>query len=190
MKKINVEINPNLEFINSILLTSRYNEMTKPFIGYGLMTEERNQYTEAIKTFFSKFQTSPIYDKIEAMIPSGFTFSRPVELMLSLGNARDFTIQYCLSDLCVQYCGGMEQISILLQLLNQFSSETKYFAFFESVKAYYDPYLQKITRHVQAYPYIDILEDIYGRRQNSYHYIPSNLMVGNFGINFRDAENM
>ena len=61
MKKINVGINPNLEFINSILLTSKYNEMTKPYIGYGLMTEESNQYTDSIKELFNKYQTSSIY---------------------------------------------------------------------------------------------------------------------------------
>lgn len=37
MKAFNVQVNPYLEFMNSILLTSRYNEMTKPYIGYGLM---------------------------------------------------------------------------------------------------------------------------------------------------------
>jgi len=45
MKSIHFGINPNLELMNSILLTGKYNEMTKLFIGYGLMTEECNPYT-------------------------------------------------------------------------------------------------------------------------------------------------
>jgi hypothetical protein len=49
MKKINVQVNPYIEFMNIILLTSRYNEMIKPFIGYGLMTEAENKDTIAIK---------------------------------------------------------------------------------------------------------------------------------------------
>ena len=49
MRRINVHVNPYLEFMNSILLTSKYNEMTKPFIGYGLMVEDENKYTLAIK---------------------------------------------------------------------------------------------------------------------------------------------
>jgi len=69
MKKINVKINPNLEFINGILLTSKYNELTKPFIGYGLMTEENNQYTNAIKEFFRKYE-------IENSIVSSVSFSK------------------------------------------------------------------------------------------------------------------
>jgi len=189
MKIINVGINPNLEFMNSILLTSRYNEITKPFIGYGLMTEESNQYTEAIKFFFYKYKASSIYDEIENMIPYGFTFSRPVELMLSLGDSKKFTIQYQLSDLCVQYCGGMEKIAGLLQHLNKFSHDIKYFAFLESMKSYYDSYLVKIYDHIQTFPFIDLLEEMYGQEQNSYNYIPSNLMVGNFGINFSNDIN-
>ena len=190
MKKINIGINPNLEFINGILLTSKYNELTKPFIGYGLMTEEINQYTEAIKQFFSRYKTSEIYNTIENMLPNGFTFSRPVELMLSLGNSKDFIIQYPLSDLCVQYCGGMKNILSFLKQLYEFSNETNYFEFFETIKSYYDAYLPKVENHVQAYPVISTLENIYGKEQNSYNYIVSNLMVGNFGINFFSKENM
>lgn len=189
MKNVNLEINPNLEFINSILLTSKYNELTKPFIGYGLMTEEINQYTDAIKNFLSKYQSSSIYSSIEKMIPNGFTFSRPVELMLSLGDSKDFTIQYPLSDLCIQYCGGMENILFFLEQLHKFSKETNYFEFFENAKSYYDTYLPKIENHINSYPFISMIENIYGKEQKSYNYVVSNLMVGNFGINFFNEDN-
>lgn len=43
MKEINVYVNPYLEYMNGILLTSRYNEITKSYIGYGLMTTEVNE---------------------------------------------------------------------------------------------------------------------------------------------------
>ena len=39
MNEIEVLVSPNLELINGILLTSRYNELTRPFVVYGLMTE-------------------------------------------------------------------------------------------------------------------------------------------------------
>ena len=154
MRKINVKVSSNLEFINSILLTSKYNEFTEPFIGYGLMTEEINLYTDAIKAFFNRYKTSSIYGVIEKMIPNGFTFSRPVELMLSLGNSKDFTFQYPLTDLCVHYCGGMENIVSFLKQISEFSKEICYFDFFETVKSYYDTYLPKIKNHVHAYPFI------------------------------------
>lgn len=188
LKKINIEVNPNLEFINSILLTSKYNELTKPFIGYGLMTEESNQYTNAIREFFNIYQASTIYTTIEKMMPNGFTFSRPVELMLSLGNSKDFTIQYPLTDLCVQYCGGIENILFFLKQLYRFSKEINYFEFFETAKSYYNAYLPKIENHVKSYPFISMIESIYGKEQNSYNYVVSNLMVGNFGINFLNKE--
>ena len=77
MNEIEVFVSPNLELINGILLTSRYNELTRPYVGYDLMTEEENDYTFAVKAFFKPYRTHKIYKVLEAMIPNGFTFSRP-----------------------------------------------------------------------------------------------------------------
>lgn len=184
MKKIQVSVNPYLEFINSILLTSRYNEITAPYVGYGLMTTQVNEYTEAIKCFFEKHQHNPVYSYIEAMIPNGFTFSRPVELALSLGNSQDFSIQHPLSDLCIKYCGGVKKIHELLQLLKVLEIETEYFSFFRETKKYYDPIIAQARLVTEQLPYVSLLEEIYGKEQNSYNYVISSLMCGNFGLNF------
>lgn len=186
MKKINVQVNPYLEFINSILLTSRYNEITKTFIGYGLMVEDENKYTIAIKNFFKPYANDPIYTKIEELIPNGFTFSRPVELMLSLGSSTDFTMQHQLSPLCVQYCGGMEQILKLLRSLKDFESKIHFFEFFDTVKSFYATIIQKTSESLGRYPFVDLIEQEFGKSQNSYNYVLSSLMVGNFGISFVD----
>ena len=184
MKQIHVSVNPNLEFVNSILLTGRYNEITTPYIGYGLMTAQVNEYTEAIKSFFEKYRQNPVYSYIEDMIPNGFIFSRPVELALSLGNSKDFSMQYPLSDLCIKYCGGIEKICELLQLLKNLENETGYFEFFNNIKGYYDSFIAKARLVTEQLPYIPLLEEIYGKEQNSYHYVISSLMSGNFGTDF------
>lgn len=90
-----------------------------------------NEYTEAIKCFFEKYRYNPVYSYIEAMIPMGFTFSRPVELALSLGTSKDFSIQHSLSELCIKYCGGSKKIHELLHLLKALEMETGYFSFFK-----------------------------------------------------------
>lgn len=184
MKKINVQVNPYLEFINSILLTSRYNEITKTFIGYGLMVEDENKYTIAIKNFFKPYTNNSIYTKIEELIPNGFTFSRPVELMLSLGNSSDFSRQYLLTELCIQYCGGIDTIDDLLKQLKAFWDKTGYAEFYESVKHVYDPIIERVSASLSEYPFADIIESEYGKSQNSYNYVLSSLMKGNFGICF------
>lgn len=189
MKKINVQTNFYLEFINSILLTSKYNEITKPYIGYELMTTDENEYTTEIKQFFDEYRKEPIYKFIESMIPSGFTFSRPVELMLCLGNSKDFTMQYTPSDLCINYCGGISQIHELLKLLKEFEKKIDYFSFYEKTKSYYNRTIEKIKSKINKYPYISLLEEEFGKEQNSYNYIISSLMVGNYGISFVDNTN-
>lgn len=188
MKKINVKVNPYLEFMNSILLTSRYNEMTKPFIGYGLMVEDENKYTIAIKNFLRPYANDPLFAKIEEMIPNGFAFSRPVELMLSLGDSDDFSEQYVLSELCIGYCGGRDTVDNLLKQLKAFWYKTGYSEFFESVKNVYDPVVKRVSHSLLAYPFVDIIEDEYGQSQNSYNYILSSLMKGNFGICFHNQD--
>lgn len=186
MKKIQVQVNPNLEFINSILLTSRYNEITTPYIGYGLMTSEVNEYTDNIKRFFEKHLQDPVYPYIESLIPHGFIFNRPVELMLCLGNSRDFTMQHSPCDLCIEYCGGLPNIHELLRLLRDFESRIGYFAFFEEAKRYYDPFIEQAREIAERFPYVSMLEEEYGKEQNSYNYVISFLMRGSFGISFED----
>ncbi len=185
-KQINVQINPNLEYMNSLLLTSRYNEITKQHIGYGLMTEEVNEYTRQIRYFFQTYLTDSIYSYLESLILNGFTFSRPVELMLSLGDRTDFVSQYTLSDFCIRYCGGLSAIHSLLYMLRDFERKTGYFAFWEQVKKYYDPVVAQAKKLANQYPYVSLLEKEYGKEQNSYHYVLSSLMVGNYGISFTE----
>ena len=182
----NVQINPYLEFMNAILLTSRYNEITKPYVGYGLMTEEDNEYTNALKAFLKPYHNEPIYEIVEKMIPKGFTFSRPVELMLSLGNSTDFEIQLTISPLCIEYCGGIDQIKTLLKEMKAFEKKVDFFNFFNSIKTFYNLIIEKVSETVLAYPFIKLIEEQFGTQQNSYNYVISSLMIGNFGINFVD----
>lgn len=190
MKQFIVQINPYLELINSILLTSKYNKITIPYIGYGLMTDERNEYTLAIKSFLDKYSDHQVYQYVNSMIPNGFTFSRPVEIALSLGNSRDFTKQFTPSDLCIKYCGGITKINKLISLLKEFARESKYFDFFKTAKTYYNPYIDKANKVIQAYPFINLLENEYGKEQNSYNYVISSLMLGNYGICFTNPSTL
>ncbi len=184
----NVQVNPYLEFMNAILLTSKYNELTAPYVGYGLMTDEDNEYTNALKAFLKPYHNEPIYEIIESMIPNGFTFSRPVELMLSLGPSDDFEIHFPLSPLCIQYCGGLEQIKTLLMAMKTFEKKVDFISFLDSIKTFYNPIIEKVSKSLSAYPFINLIEEQFGFRQNSYNYVLSSLMKGNFGINFIDSK--
>lgn len=188
MKQFNIQVNLYLEFINSILLTSNYNAITKPHVGYGLMTEDVNEYTTAITSFFENYKQHKIYAFIENMIPNGFTFSRPVELALSLGNSSDFSIQHPISDLCVKYCGGINKINQLLKLETELAKDSNYFDFFSDMKKFYLPILDKINKEIVKLPYISLIESQYGKEQNSYNFVVSSLMKGNYGICFANKD--
>ncbi len=186
MKEIQIQINENLEFINSILLTSHFNSLTKPLVGFPLMTDAENEYTSAIRSFFREFQDHKVYRVIEGMIPKGFLFSRPVEIALSLGK-RDFAVRLPLSPLCIDYSGGMTKIGELLEEMKDLSEASLYFDFFESQKSFYRDFLKKAEETLSFRP-AEVLEEEFGREQNSYHYVISSLMNGNFGISFREPQ--
>ena len=180
-KSFQVEVNPYIEFMNAILLTSQYNEITRPYVGYGLMTDEKNVYTSALKRFLEPYKNEPIYQLIEGMIPIGFSFSRPVELMLCLGKSNDFKLKYRPSDLCIQYCGGMEQINTLLGMLKAFEKQIDFFYYWNSIKNYYAPIIKEVYQNTNT-AYVYLLEEQYGMQQSSYHIVLSSLMKGNYGI--------
>ena len=186
MKQFNIQINPHLELMNSILFTSKYNEITKAYIGYGLMTEQVNEYTQGIKQFLGKYSTHSIYQYIEELIPNGFTFGRPVEIALSMGNCMDFNGQYIPSELCLKYCGGLDKVDELLKRLKSFEEETDYFVFFRKYEGYYVSFLDKANKIIQKLPYISILEQEFGKEQGEYHYVISSLMLGNYGFSFHN----
>ena len=188
-KTIQITINPYLEFVNSVLLTANYNEITMPMFGFGLMNEEPNAYTEAIRQLFKGKENSPAHNLIRKMIPDGFLFSRPVELALSLGSKLDFAREYDLSDLCVNYCGGEEKIKQLLHFLKELWEKIDYPTFFEKHKSYYDSFLQKAQEVVAQHDYVSSLESEYGKKCASYQIVISSLMNGNFGVAF-EKENL
>ena len=183
-KEFHVSLNPNLEFMNSLLLTSKYNEITYPVLGFKLMTEVSNDYTKAIKEYFSQYENAPIYQYIEDMIPNGFTFSRPIEVMFSLEDSTNFNMKYPVSGLCVKYCGGMDKINNLLDLMKGFEDDTQYLKFFEEHRAFYDLRLDALKSWLDEYHCISVLEEEYGIEQNSYNATLSLLMNGSYGISF------
>lgn len=186
MKKLQVRLNPYLEFINSILLTGKYNEITAPVVGYGLMNEEENEYTTAVRAHFEPHTAHPVYAFVEEMIPQGFTFARPVELALSLGEGDDFSMQYRVSDFCTECCGGMPKIEELLRLLKAFDRKVEYCSFYNREKGFYESYLEKARVVAEAHPYVELLEREYGKEQGPYQLVITSLMKGNFGIVFEE----
>lgn len=98
-------------------------------------------------------------------------------------------MQYTPSEICLEYCGGISKIKELLSLLKGYEEQIKFFSFFEEIKNYYNPIIEQAMDVISKYPYIDILENEYGKEQNSYNYILSSLMIGNYGISFEKKEN-
>lgn len=186
MGSIVVEVNPQIELMNSILYTSNHSKLIKNSMGFNSpITEIESDYTKAVKNFFNPYREHEIYKLIEKMTVNGFFLGRPIELMCSLGEPPMLQRKYEVYKLCRQLCGGEESINNLLSLLRKFSQETEYMKFFDSEKGYYQNLIEEASKYINKYALVSIMEEFYGKKQNSYHYIVTSLYRGCFGISFR-----
>lgn len=186
MDNIIVEVNPQIELMNSILYTSNHSNLIKKSRGFNTMTDIETDYTKTIKEYFHPYRESEIYCLIEKMTLNGFFLGRPIELMCSIGKPPLLKRKYEISQLCRQLCGGEENINILLNLLREFSQKINYMNFFDIVKSYYRDLIVSVEEHINKYPFVSIMEEFYGKKQNSYHYIITNLSHGSFGTSFQN----
>lgn len=186
MSELNAVINPQLELMNSLLLTSKYNEITKPIIGSGLMSESNTPYIAAIKEHFLPYADHSVYSLIEQMIPDGFTFSRPVELALSLDDNLKVVRQ--LSNMCIEYCGGQNRINELLELIKDIGHKVDYMNFYNKHKDFYASYLNELNSKIKPISIVNTIESFYGKGQRSYNLVLSSLMTGCFGLVFQNKD--
>ena len=175
-----------MELINGILLTSRYNELTRPYVGYGLMTEEENDSPLPSKPFFKPYREHKIYKVLEAMIPNGFTFSRPVELALAFDESGDFSFRFPLSSLCIAYSGGLGADSGICRPASRLAKESGYFDFFSNAGRFlFAPISKRARETVGARPFAArCWKPNSGRGSTPTSYVVSVLMKGNFGLHF------
>lgn len=186
MGNIIVEVNPQIELMNSILYTSNHSNLVQNSMGFNPMTSIETPYTRTINEYFNPYREHEIYGLIDKLTINGFFLGRPMELMCSVGEPPLLNQKYEISQLCSQLCGGEENINNLLNLLRKFSHEIDYVNFFSIVKENYRDLIGTVEKHINKYPFVLIMEEFYGKKQNSYHYIITNLSQGNFGINFNN----
>ncbi|BCN29046.1 DUF4932 domain-containing protein [Anaeromicropila herbilytica] len=190
MSNIIVEVNPQIELMNSILYTSNHGDLIHNSMGFNPMTDIETNYTRTIKEYFHPYREREIYSFIENLTLKGFFLGRPMELMCSVDEPPLLKHNYDISQLCRQLCGGEESINLLLNLLRKFSKEIDYMKFFEIAKSYYSDQVAAVQKHINKYPFVLIMEEFFGKKQHSYHYILTNLSKGSFGIHFKNRNKL
>ncbi|MGI6538940.1 MAG: TnsD family Tn7-like transposition protein [Caldicoprobacterales bacterium] len=127
---------------------------------------------------------------ITAMTGVGNKYRKQVVEEIKSGEFPSLNRKYEISPLCRELCGGEENINNLLSLLRRFCEEIGYMNFFDIVKKYYRDSVEAVKRHLNKYPFVLVMEDFYGKKQNSYHYIITNLSHGSFGICFKNNDKL
>ncbi|WP_373599030.1 DUF4932 domain-containing protein [Paraclostridium bifermentans] len=186
-RKINVELNLALELISIILYKSKHNQICKDMIGFSPIVENTD-YTRAIDLYFNKFENHKVYKKIEEMTKVGFFLVRPIEIALSIDNLDSFKFKYDLSETCIAFSGGIDNINDLISLIIDFKNEINFEKFIPTIYDKYKEILIAVKSNLNKYPFIEEFENFYGKSANSYNLIIHNLNRGNFGINFESKK--
>lgn len=182
---INVEVNLQVEMMNIILYSSKYNNICKNIIGFAPIVDEKNSYTEEIDLYFKKFADHQIYAQLEKMIEKGFFLGRPMELSLSLNSANYLESKYELSEQSVCMSGGETYIEKFIKLFNDFRKDTEFDKFFHKTQTYYCNSISFMNNCLNRYSFVDELNNFFGVTNIIYNFIVSNLCKGNFGIHFK-----
>lgn len=184
MKSIQIAVNPNVEMMNIILFTSKYREICNGLIGTHPLADLDNQYAEEIWAHFKPFTQHGVYQKLESMVPEGFFFGRPMELMLSVEALPALKEKYQMSPFALQLSGGQPRVDELLELLRDFAITTDCQGFLGKTQFYYDDYLAVANKRFSQYPFIEAMESFYNMGSHRYNFIVSSLLKGSFGIHF------
>lgn len=187
MKNFKIEVNPQVEMMNIILYTSKYNEICMDILGFMPMAEIDSKYSMYVKSYFDKFLIHGIYKKIEEIVPNGFFLGRPMEFALAISPDNYINFKYKVSDLLIKLSGGSESLEEIKVLFESFRESTKFEKFFYGVREYYNDSILYLEKCLDKYPFISRLEEFYGDTNASYNFIVSNLCKGNFGINFKES---
>ena len=187
MSKLQVTVNPQVELLMVVLLTSNYSTLCKPFLGYSIMTEENTEYVKAIKSYFKHFSNHKIYRILDEMIPKGFALGAPVDIVLSLGSPPSLEKKRDYSSFAVERACGKEKVDVFVELLRDFADKSDFLSFFNENESTYANALQIFNQGVNRNQYIEILENFYGREQDSYDIYLTQLSKGSFGFSSKNG---
>ncbi|MGG5460934.1 DUF4932 domain-containing protein [Clostridium sp. B9] len=190
MRKVNLEVNRNIELMNIIILTSRCNEILSGIFGFNVdfVDYSNEEYISDIKNHFGKYSNHDIYKKFEEMIREGFFFGRPMVFALALDNEKDSSFKYEISEFNVNLSGGIEKLEEFKDLFNSFKEEAKFDEFFTKIEEYYKKDLEYFNEILEKYDFINDLEELSGVKNTNYNFVMSNLSKNNFGFDLNIGE--
>lgn len=182
--KLEISINPQIELLMIVLLTSNYPNISKQFLGYNVMSEEKIEYIDKINKFFNQYSKHPIYHLLDEMIPNGFALGAPVEVVLSLDTPPKLEKIRAYSDFAIKRACGENKLNEFIKLLRDFAVKTDFIKFYNKNVVYYSDFLDLFKQETCKLSYVQILEDFYGIEQNSYNIYLTQLSKGSFGPSF------
>lgn len=185
--KLEISVNPQMELLMVVLLTSNYPDISRQILGTSVMTEERTEYVTNIIEHLSHYSDHPIYSLLDELIPKGFALGAPVEAVLSLGvppkldKIRDY------GSFPLERAGGEEKLQKFTEQLRDFAEVTKFIEFYNKSLVYYEEPLRVFKDEVNKFPYVEILEELYGLEQESYNVYITQLSKGSFGPSIKKS---
>lgn len=184
-----VRIDAGIEMISTILYFSNHYKIFETIVGGNYKPLITEDYYDDLKKWIDPYLKHDIFTYVDELTYKGFFFGRPMEIMCAT-EFETMILKETLSDVCIEYSGGIKCIEKLLALLKDFAKVTDYKYFFENIKKYYLKPINYFNDHYDLENIIMEVNKFYGYHENSYHIIWTDLQKGSYGIHFNDFEKL
>ncbi|SHF17396.1 protein of unknown function [Caldanaerobius fijiensis DSM 17918] len=184
--KLNITIDPRMELLAIVQYFSKYADRF-----YGLVTRERDIYTDRVMDYFQQYKNHAIINLFDDMSLNGFNFDAPPASILYLSNPPLLKEKFPFDEYVIRRAGGREKLENFIDLLRDFSEKTQFISFFEdnNNQIFYKQVISSVMQKINNLDYISILEDYYGYGKGSYNIILVPLFSnGNYGHQIKDNE--
>jgi hypothetical protein len=172
---IKVAVDPRIELLTIVQLLADW-ELKNTFI-----TDLDFSYRQEVLAHFSQYAGHAAPVMYPDMLPFGFAYITPVQAMMYHSNPPELRALGPIPERTLKYCGGSENLEKFMAAMRDFAITTKFKAFFDAHRAYYDSVAAPVRKIIADHDYAVPLEEYCGVKQHSYTIVLGLLQSGNNG---------
>lgn len=160
---VTVEISPVMELLSVVQYLSGYDEL------FGLITKERIEYKDTVKSRFEAFENHAAVEYFRSVMDYGFSFDSPPTACLYIEDDFSISSDYADSDFAKNRMSA--DMETFRDMLEQFYHDTAFGEFYEEQRPLYESILQVYTGRFPDWGMTGCLEEYYGKEMAGYHII-------------------
>lgn len=180
LKKIQVKTNYNVETLAICFEIAEKGFWNFPFEDYQPMKKMARKK-------FRSYRKEKAIILIDSLVSKGFWLDAMIEVMLKSSSVPNAELMHKIDDFTLKKLSDSKEVAneLILEFinaLNEFYIKADLENYFYTHKDYYNSVNKEVTENLPPENFIDIMEDYYGKKNNSYTLIPSPTIYHTMGF--------